>query len=588
MDGVGYHGPRGHVTLLSTSGLGVSFGATTLLKDVTFTVSRGEKWGIVGRNGTGKTTIVRILIGEQQPTVGAVARHPGLKWSVMEQHRSFEGADTVWEGAAMARADLMALEKSLHAQGDAMAVAGDQVSEAMLDRYSRDQERFEREGGYEFDNRVDSVLHGLGFEPADARTRPLATLSGGERARVGLARQLVADADVLLLDEPTNHLDLDTTQWLEGFLRETERTVMVISHDRAFLAAFTDHTLHFEGGTATPYGGGYTTFVQQRTERRLSLQRAVDKQRAVVSKEEDYIRRNLAGQNSSQAKGRRKRLERLPRLSPPVGDESTMSVRFDVRERGGDQVIIAQKLRLEVEDRTLLGEFTGVVRRGDVVGLLGHNGTGKTTLLRTLAGEQPPTSGELRLGGSITMSWYRQDLTQVPGDKTLYDIIQARRPLWERGAIQGHLGRFGFSGDEVMRRTATLSGGEKARVALALMMLETSNLLVFDEPTNHLDVESIEALEDAIERFEGTVLLVSHDRALLRSLVTRVWRLDDQKISEFDGPFAEWEAWQADPGSVETEDEPPPTPTSQRKDVKLTKEQKAAKRELERMRKGGR
>ena len=574
------------MTLLSTSNVGVSFGATTLLKDVTFTVSRGEKWGIVGRNGTGKTTIVRVLIGEQQPTTGVVARHPGLKWSVMEQHREFDGAESVWDGAAMARADLLALEKSLHAQGDAMGEAGEHVTTAMLDRYSRDQERFEREGGYEFDARVDAVLHGLGFDPVDARTRELATLSGGERARVGLARQLVVDADVLLLDEPTNHLDLDTTQWLEAFLRETERTVMVISHDRAFLAAFTDHILHFEGGTATPYGAGYAAFVQQRTERRLSLQRTVDKQRSVVAKEEDYIRRNLAGQNSSQAKGRRKRLERLPRLSPPVTDESTMSVRFDMRERGGDQVVVAQRLKLTVEDRTLLEEFTSVVRRGDVIGLIGHNGTGKTTLLRTLAGDQRPSAGELRLGGSITMSWYRQDLTQVPGDKTLYDIIQARRPLWERGAIQGHLGRFGFSGDEVMRRAATLSGGEKARVALALMMLESSNLLVFDEPTNHLDVESIEALEDAIERFEGTVLLISHDRALLRSLVTRVWRLHDQLIEEFDGPFAEWEAVQADPAGEEPVDEPAPTPTIRA--AKLTKEQQAAKRELQRMRKGGR
>jgi ATP-binding cassette subfamily F protein 3 len=485
----------------------------------------------------------------------------------------------------MAREDLLHLEQSLHAQAEAMAVAGDQVTDAMLDKYARDQERFEREGGYEFDARVDAVLHGLGFDPQDARTRLLATLSGGERARVGLARQLVADADVLLLDEPTNHLDLDTTEWLEGFLRETERTVLVISHDRAFLEAFADHILHVEAGTAVPYVGGYAAFVQQRAERRLSLERAVDKQRTMVAKEEDYIRRNIAGRNSSQAKGRRKRLERLPRLSPPVTDESTMAVRFEARERGGDQVIVAQELYLEVEGRTLLEDFTGVVRRGDVVGLIGHNGAGKTTLLRTLAGERPPSLGELRLGGSITMAWYRQDLSSVPGDKTLYDIIQGVRPLWERGAIQGHLGMFGFSGDEVQRRASTLSGGEKARVALALMMLEGANLLVFDEPTNHLDVESIEALEDAIERFGGTVLLVSHDRALLRSLVTRVWRIDGARISEFNGPFAEWEAIQA--GGDEPE-EPAPAPTGGAQGKQASREAAAAKRELEKMKKGGR
>ena len=534
------------MTLVSLSDVGVDFGATTLLRNVTFTVARGERWGIVGRNGSGKTTIFRIMTGEQQPTRGQVARQQGVRWSVLEQHRDYGDATTVWEAAAGACADLLALEQSLSDQANALAAAGDAVTDAMMGKYSRDLERFEREDGYTLAPRVDAVLHGLGFDPDDARTRALAGLSGGERGRVGLARQLIAGADVLLLDEPTNHLDLDTTQWLEGYLLGTDRTVLVISHDRAFLSAIADHVLHVEGNSAEAYTGGYESFVTQRAERRLTLQRQFDQQRKSIAKEEEYIRRNIAGVNSAQAKGRRARLGRVSRLAPPVGEDGAISLRFSGRERGGDQVVVADKVTLTIGERTLVKSFTGVVRRGDVVGLIGPNGTGKSTLLRALAGEREPASGSIRLGGSVTMAYYRQDLSQVPSDRSLYDIIQNRRPLWERGAIQNHLGMFDFSGDEVLRRAGTLSGGEKARVALAVMMLEHANLLVFDEPTNHLDVESIESIEDAIERYDGTVVLVSHDRALLRSLVTKVWLLHDTKITEYDGDFAEWEVTSAE------------------------------------------
>jgi ATP-binding cassette subfamily F protein 3 len=344
-----------------------------------------------------------------------------------------------------------------------------------------------------------------------------------------------------LLDEPTNHLDLDTTRWLEEYLRETDKTILLISHDRAFMAEVVDHVLHMEGGSATPYAAGYEQFIQQRLERRLSQQRAFDKQSRVLSNEEDYIRRNIAGQNSKQAKGRRKRLERVSRLSPPIGADGSMSVRFEVQERGGDQVVVANRATVAIEDRTLIRDFTGVITRGDRIGLVGPNGAGKSTLLKTLMGEREPTSGTLRSGNSITVAYYRQDLAQVPKDKTLFTIISDLRPTWERGMVYGHLGRFGFSGDETLRVAGTLSGGERARIALAMMMLSRANLLVFDEPTNHLDVESIEALEDAIEAYEGTVLVVSHDRALLRALCTRVWVLHAAHITDFDGGFGEWE-----------------------------------------------
>ena len=520
----------------------VQFGATTLFRDVTFTAAKGDRWGIIGRNGTGKTTLFRLITGEQEPTSGMVARQPGLRVTLLEQHRDFGEAATVWEAAAGQFADLLALEQSLGEQAVKIGELGERSTPAMLARYDRDLEKFDREGGYTFAPRVDAVLHGLGFDPVEARTRSLSQLSGGERGRLGLARQLVSPADVLLLDEPTNHLDLDTTRWLEEYLQSTDKTILLISHDRAFLANVVDHVLHFEGDTAIAYTGGYASFVEQRAQQRLTQQRAFDKQQKSIASQEDYIRRNIAGQNSKQAKGRRKRLERLPRLGSPIaGEASSLALRLTAGERGGDQVIVADHVTIGIDGRPLICDFTTVLKRGETVGLIGPNGAGKSTLLRTLLGELETIDGELKLGGSIAPAFYRQDLSQVPMDKSMYDVIADLRPLWERRAVQSHLARFGFSGDEVQRTASTLSGGERARLALAMIVLSHANLLILDEPTNHLDVESIESLEDALQEYDGSVLLVSHDRELLRVLVNRVWVLHDLRITDFGGGFGEWE-----------------------------------------------
>ena len=529
------------MTQISISGTAVEFGATTLFRDITFTVAAGERWGIVGRNGIGKTTLFHLITGEMTPTAGVIARQPGLRSVLLEQSRDFAGAVTVWEAAAGQFAELLDLEASLSAQAVRLGELGERATERDLNRYAHDLERFEREGGYTFAPRVDAVLHGLGFDPVESRTRPLEQLSGGERGRVGLARQLVAPADVLLLDEPTNHLDLETTAWLEQYLRDCGETVLLVSHDRAFLENVVDHVLHFEAATATPYTGTYSAFVQQHAERQLAQRRSFEQQRKTIAREEDYIRRNIAGQNSRQAKGRRKRLERLPRLSALPNEDDAMVLRLEAGERGGNQVVVADGVRLGVDGRLLITDFTATVQRGDVVGLIGPNGAGKSTLLRALMGERELAAGALRTGGSVVPAYYEQDLSQVPVDRSLYDIIGDLRPMWGRGAILGHLARFGFTDDAVQRNAATLSGGERARVALAMIMLARANLLLLDEPTNHLDVESIEALEDALERYDGTTILVSHDRALLRALVTRVWVLHDGRITDFAGSFADWE-----------------------------------------------
>src|SRR5213082_2107097 len=523
------------MTQIAFAGVGVDFGATKLFSDVSFTVAPGKRWGIVGRNGTGKTTLFRLLTGDLEPTRGSVTRAPGLRVSLLEQHRDYGAATTVWEAAAGGLAELLALEQSLVEQ--AANLAHDSSPRALA-RYGEDLERFEREGGYALTARIDAVLHGLEFDPAQARVTPLSSLSGGELGRLGLARQLVVTGDVRLLDEPSNQLDVETTRWLEQYLAPSEPSVLLVSHDRAFLSATVDHVLHLEGDTAVPYAAGYVDFVAQRAERRLAQQRAFEQQQRTIAHEKDYIAR----QNTKQAKGRRKRLERLSRLTPVIGPEGTMALRFEVAERGGDQVVTAKNASVAVGGRTLVERFSGTLERSGVVGIIGRNGAGKSTLLRALLGEHPILGGELRLGTSITTGYYRQDLSQVPLDRTLYEVISALRPKWERGQIQGHLGRFGFSGQEVRRRAGSLSGGERARLALAILMLSGANLLILDEPTNHLDVESIEALEDALEGYDGAVILVSHDRELLRGLTERLWVLHERHITEFQGGFAEWES----------------------------------------------
>ena len=523
------------------SGVGISFGATELLKNITFTVSDGDRWGIIGRNGAGKTSLFRVITEELKPTAGNVARKPGLRHALLDQHRAFEGATTVWEAAAAAWREVIALEKSIANQAMQLGEMGEKVTDDFLEKFGHDQERFADLGGYIYHARVDAVLQGLGFDAEDSKTRLVNSLSGGERGRVGLAAQLIAPADLLLLDEPTNHLDLDTTTWLQEWLHECNETVIVVSHDRAFLDAICTHILHVEARTSEWYRGNYSEFVPQRAERRLTREREMQKQIAYVKKEEEYIRRNLAGVNSFQAKGKRKRLERLPRLAPPPGDPAAMSLRFEPAERGGDQVIAVKDLRVEVPGRVLVDGFTSVLRRNDFVALVGPNGAGKSTFIATLFGEVSPASGESKIGSSITPAWFRQDLADLPLRKSLIDAINDVRPLWGRGAVQNHLGAFGFSGDEVFREIGSLSGGERARMAMALITLSHANLLVLDEPTNHLDVENIEALEDALEEYDGTVLLVSHDRAFLREVATRVWAFEGNHLVDFDGSFVEWE-----------------------------------------------
>ena len=532
------------VTFLTLADVSVSFGGTPLLSDVSLTLAKGERWGVVGRNGAGKTTIFRLLTGDLDPTSGTVVRAPGLRVTLLDQHREYDDAASVWDAAASGYGEVIALEQELDRLTERLEEQGERATEADTVRYGQVLEQFTHHDGYEFHTRVDAVLQGLGFDPDEAKRRSLKSLSGGELGRVGLAAQLAAPADLRLFDEPTNHLDLDTTRWLAEYLRETGETVMVISHDRAFLDDTVERVLHVNAGTTALYRGAYSDFVRQRYERDITDRRSFEKQQTLIKKEEEYIRRNIVGQKTKQAQSRRRKLERMPRLSAPPADEQSMALRLTTSECGGDRVVDMKNLNVAIGTRTLLEGVTVTAGRRDVIALVGANGTGKTTLLATILGAHDPSAGEVSLGASITPAWYRQDLAGVPLDRKIFDIIYDLRPQWTRGQVQGHLGAFQFSGDEVFRVTNSLSGGERSRVALAMTTLAHANLLVLDEPTNHLDVEGIEVLEDAIEQYDGTVILVSHDRAFLRELATRVWTIADGRLEDYDGPFVDWEVKQ--------------------------------------------
>jgi ATP-binding cassette subfamily F protein 3 len=489
--------------------------------------------------------------------------------ALLDQHREFDNAASVWDAAASGYGDVMEVGRKVDELALWLEDLGGNATEADAARYSRALEQYTHLGGYDFHTRVNAVLQGLGFNPDEAKGRPLATLSGGERGRVGLAAQLAAPADLRLFDEPTNHLDLDTTRWLANYLSDLGETVMVISHDRAFLDETVGRVLHVHAGTAASYRGSYSEFVQQREERDLTERRSATKQQAFIRKEEEYIRRNIAGQKTKQAQSRRRKLARMPRLSAPPGDEQSMVMRLETGERGGDRVVDIEHLDVRIGTRKLLEDVCVTARRGDVIALLGANGAGKTTLLATILGAHDPAGGEVRLGASITPAWYRQDLAGVPLDRKIFDIIYDLRPQWNRGQVQGHLGAFQFSGDEVLRITNSLSGGERSRVALAMITLARANLLVLDEPTNHLDVEGIEVFEDAIESYKGTVILVSHDRAFLRELATRVWVIADGKLEDYDAPFVDWDVKQEEraralEASLSAASDMQPAPTKRR------------------------
>jgi ATP-binding cassette subfamily F protein 3 len=469
-----------------------------------------------------------------------------LRTGYLPQEASFEVASSLWDACAEAFTALAARQAVLADLEAAMSHAGGEVEPDFLETYGRLQHEFDLLGGYTYETRIRQALTGLGFDPTDF-TRPVSQLSGGQRTRALLARLLLSAPDLLLLDEPTNHLDIAAVEWLEAYLRDWQGAVLIVSHDRYFLDQ-TANSIWEMMPTLETYHGNYSAYLAQRTERYQRRLEEYQTQLAFIEKEEEFIRRNIAGQNTRQAQGRRKRLERLleeARLTPPM-EQRRLHLNLSPAARSGDLVLVTRAVSVGYADegRPLFFVPDLVLRRGECAAIIGPNGAGKTTFLKTILGQIPPLSGETALGASLQIGYFAQAHEGLHPDWTLMDEIQIAAPSMRPGEIRSYLAKFLFSGDDVFKEVHLLSGGERGRLALAVLALSGANLLLLDEPTNHLDLPSQEVLQSILGNFNGTILLVSHDRYLIDALATQIWEVEpeEQRLRVFDGTYSEYRA----------------------------------------------
>src|SRR6267142_6846501 len=531
--------------LFRLSDVNKSYGTQDVLRGATLQVNPGEHVGLVGRNGAGKTTIFRLVSGEETPDSGDVVRARGVRLGLLAQHVHFEPGSTVHEAALAAFGHLQQIEHEMHELEHRMADPGNDL-ESILERYSDLQHQFEREGGFEYGAKAETILQGLGF---DRETWSLATekLSGGQQNRLGLARLLLAEPDVLLLDEPTNHLDVTAVEWLEDFLTTYATAFVIISHDRYFLDRACRRIIELENGRGASYTGNYSAFLVEREERREAQQRAYENQRQLIEKTEEFIRRNLAGQKTKQAKSRRTMLAKLERVEAVRADRSSGDFRLQEIERTGNHVLTVNETAIGYADKILADDISFILRRGECLGIIGPNGSGKTTFLKTILGKIPPLSGEVQWGTKVQIGYYAQQLDDLDDRNDL--IMELRRVApasATAGELRGFLGKFHFSGDDVYKHVGDLSGGEKGRLALAKLIYSRVNVLVLDEPTNHLDIPSREALEEALDAYEGTIVTISHDRYFLDRVATQILALNGEGGAEhYDGDYTEYHDWRA-------------------------------------------
>ena len=542
--------------ILSAQHIAKSFGVNAVLRDVSLTVQQGDRIGLVGVNGCGKSTLMRILAGLDAQDGGEISLVRGLRVGYLAQQNMVTSGETVWNELQKVYEQVFAMEKKLRELEDEMAHAhtdAQRFAQLSAD-YDRLTQRFEEADGYSWKSMVSGVLNGLGFKPAQY-DQCVDSLSGGEQTRLCLARLLLQKPDLLLLDEPTNHLDMETLQWLENYLAAYKGSVLVISHDRYFLDHVCTGIVEILMGASEQYNGNYTRYIAQRQERFESRMRAYEIQQKEIERQQAIIARYRTFNREKSiraAESREKALDRMEKLEKPV-DERAIRFSFEARRRTGEDVLQLTEISKSFGEKHLFHDLTLRVRAGDRVALIGPNGVGKSTLIKIIVGEEQPDTGFIRYGSNVDIGYYDQHQSTLHADKTALDEIWDRFPQMEQSNVRGALGMFLFTGDDVFKPIHTLSGGEKGRVALTALMLRKDNLLLLDEPTNHLDMDSREVLEDALTDFGGTIITVSHDRYFINRIANRIIEMQPDGVTEYIGNYDDYIERKNRPVAVEAE-----------------------------------
>ena len=528
---------------LQVTDLSKSFGINEVLKNITFSLQTGDRAGIVGVNGCGKTTLMRILAELDSADHGTIAISKGLRIGYLAQQDTLQESGTIWEELSSVFEPVFKMEERLRQLEAEIAERHEDqgVFETLSTQYDRLMAAYEEAGGYSWRSQITGVLNGLGFKP-EQYDYPLDTLSGGERTRFTLARLLLLQPDLLMLDEPTNHLDMDTLNWLENYLTAYRGTVLVISHDRYFLDHVCNTIVEIVSGRSEQYKGNYTAFMRQRMERLETRMRAYELQQKEIERQEAIIARyRMYNREKSirAAESREKALDRMERLEKPVEDKA-IRFKFEPRRRTGEDVLMVEGLSKSFEHKALFEGFSLHVRAGEHVAIIGPNGIGKTTLIRMLLGEVPGDAGTISFGANVDIGYYDQHQSTLNPDKTVLDEVWDRFPAMEQSDVRGALGMFLFTGDDVFQPVRTLSGGERGRVALTILMLRHDNVLLLDEPTNHLDMDSREVLENALADFGGTIITVSHDRYFINRIADRIIEMQPDGITMYLGNYDEY------------------------------------------------
>lgn len=519
------------------------FGADILFKNVSLTIQEKSRIALVGRNGVGKSTLIKMITDQQKPDEGRIVKKKNLTLGYLAQDTGLESSNTIYDEMLTVFADLQSTEQQMHKLENKIAQTAsaahiDQVVYAnLLKQYDKIQHTFKEKNGYGYESEIRSVLHGFHFFENDYH-RKIASLSGGQKTRLALAKLLLEKRDLLILDEPTNHLDIDTLSWLESYLQSYSGALLIVSHDRYFLDKITTEVYELTRHSIQSYKGNYSDYVREKEDRIRLQWKKYEKQQAEIAKLEDFVDRNLArASTTKRAQSRRKQLEKIERLERPKGHEKGPHFQFKVNEESGNIVLVIESAAIGHDNEIISQPINIDLRKHNIMAIVGPNGVGKSTLLKSILGKIPFIKGHCRFGTNVDVGYYDQELKNVHGSKTVLSEIWDDHPLIPEKDIRSVLGSFLFSGDDVKKIVHNLSGGEKARLLLTKLAMNNHNFLIFDEPTNHLDIDSKEVLEDALLNFSGTVLFVSHDRYFINKIATSVLEISQAGSKLFLGDY---------------------------------------------------